>query len=54
MCPLSAATGINGSDGRVALTRCVGSALSLCILSRWDQDLGRRARSMCLNCGIDR
>jgi len=32
MRPSSAATGINGSDGRVALTRCVGPALSLRIL----------------------
>ncbi len=34
MRPLPAATGINGSDGRVALTRWVSRALSLRIMTR--------------------
>ena len=54
MRPSSAATGINGSDGRVTLTRCVGPAPCLRILSGWDQDLRRRTRSMSFNRGIDR
>ena len=53
MRPLPATAGINGSDGRVALTRCIGRALSLRILSRWDQNLRWWAGPVGLNRGID-
>ena len=51
MRPSFAATGINGSDGRVALTRCVGRARSLRIISRRDQDLWQRTGPMLVYTG---
>ncbi len=54
MYPSSTTMGINGSDCRVTLTRCVGPAVTLSIPSGWDQDLWRRARSMGLNRCVDR
>ena len=54
MHPSSAAGGVYGLDGRVALTGCFGSALCLRILPSWDHNPRRRIRSMRLNRGIDR